>query len=92
MAKNKVETANPASADDGGAGEIEQDQVQEAAQASADEVVARPAVSGLVAALVLRDCGFGLAGSVVHLDAAEAECGQSQGALDLSAAAVHSAG
>lgn len=41
-----------------------------------------------VEALVLRDCGFGLAGSVVELPDADAKTGAEHGMLDLAPAAV----
>ena len=44
-----------------------------------------------VEAFVLRDCGFGHAGEVVTLPAADAATGAAQGALDLHPAAIKAA-
>ena len=41
-----------------------------------------------VQAFVLRDCGFGKAGEVVTLSAADAETGAMQGMLDLHPDAI----
>jgi hypothetical protein len=45
----------------------------------------------VVEAFVLRDCGFGNAGAVVELPAADAEVGAAHGMLDLNPAAIKAA-
>lgn len=45
----------------------------------------------VVEAFVLRDCGFGAAGAVVELPAADAEVGAAHGMLDLNPAAIKTA-
>lgn len=47
--------------------------------------------SDAVEAFVLRDCGFGSAGEVVMLPAADAEIGAKHGMLDLHPAAIKAA-
>lgn len=53
--------------------------------------MAKEKVAQEVEAFVLRDCGFGLAGEVVKLPAADAETGAAHGMLDLSPAAIKAA-
>ena len=48
-------------------------------------------LTGSVDALVLCDCGFGNAGEVVTLSAADAEVGVAHGMLDINPAAIKAA-
>lgn len=95
MAKKDTIAEKPvvdASGDDQGEGEIESPAGAFVSVAAAPELLFDTGVSGLVRALVLRDCTFGRAGEVVSLDTGSAETGQAQGALDLAASAVQAAG
>lgn len=51
----------------------------------------KPEAPTTVEAVVLRDCGFGAAGDVVTLPAADAEVGEAHGMLDTNPAAVEHA-
>jgi hypothetical protein len=77
---------------EGGAGEIEQvgaaEQAQNVTTQGGDGAEQTPVASGMVRALVLRACGYGEAGDVVELAAAEAATGVAQGALDDNEAAT----